>query len=164
MAKTKDDFSSDNEVQSNWVKFNVSAADDPENCDKVFGTLINKRQVKSQMPDKAGELVWVYEMLMEYGQFHELDEKKKVIEEPIVVEKGSIYNIGGKAVIDRQMQNIKIGQMIGLKFIEEQEAKQKGYNPAKVIKVYAPKNDDGTQKMNEEWLKEQAEQDDLMQD
>lgn len=154
--KERDPFDSENEVSSNWVKFNVPQED------KVFGTLLSKRQMKSTLPGKEGELVWVYEMKMDYGSFHELDEKKRVIEEPITVEEGSIYNVGGKSVIDRQMQNIKIGQKIGLKFIEEVEPKTKGFNPAKVIKVYAPKNDDGTPQMDEAWLEQKRQDDDLM--
>ena len=156
IKKDKDPFDSNNEVQSNWIKWSVPQED------KVFGTLISKRQMKSTLPGKEGELVWVYEMKLDYGSFHELDEKKRVIEEPIVVEEGSVYNVGGKAVIDRQMQNIKIGQKIGLKFIEEIEPKQKGFNPAKVIKVYAPKGDDGEYQMDTEWLEQKKQDEDLM--
>ena len=148
MSKQKDAFDESNEVQSNWVKFNVPLED------KIFGTLIAKRQVKSNLPGKEGELVWVYELKAEYGSFHELDDKKKVIETPVMVGNGDFYSIGGKPMIDRQMQNIRIGQKIGLKFIEEIPSKTKGFAPQKVVKVYAPKNDDGTPMMDEEFLAE----------
>ena len=149
MAKSKDAFDESNEVQSNWVKFNVPLED------KVFGTLIAKRQVKSTLPGKEGELVWVYEIKGEYGSYHELDDKKKVIETPVTIGAGDFYSIGGKPMIDRQMQNIKIGQKIGFKFIEEVPSKTKGFAAQKVIKVYAPRNDDNTPQMDEEFLAEQ---------
>lgn len=148
-----------NAVASNWMKFNVSAADEPGSADKIFGTLIAKRQVKSTMQGKEGELVNVYEIkATQETAFHVLDEKKKVIEEPIHIAIGDMYSVGGTKVIDNQMRNIKIGQMIGLKFVEEQASKTKGFAPAKIVKVFAPKNDDGTPKMDEEFLKESGQQ------
>lgn len=147
--KHEDDiFNEENEVQSNWIKFNVPLED------KITGTLIAIREMKSTLPGKEGEMVKIYELKADSGSFHELDEKKKVIPEPVVVEAGSIWSIGGKPIIDRQMQNIKIGQKIGLKFIEEVPAKTKGFNPAKTIRVYTPKNDDGSYKMDEAFLAE----------
>lgn len=147
--KHEDDiFSEENEVQSNWVKFNVPLED------KITGTLIAIREMKSTLPGKEGEMVKIYELKADSGSFHKLDEKKKVIEEPVVVEAGSIWSIDGKPIIDRQMRNIKIGQKIGLKFIEEVPAKKKGFSPAKTIRVYTPKNDDGSYKMDEEFLAE----------
>ena len=149
MAKNKDTrndpFSDDNEVQSNWIKWGVPQED------KVFGTLISRRTVKSTFSGKEDEDVTIYELKTDYGSFHATD-GKKVAEEPTVVGEGEIWSIGGKAMIDRQMQNIKLGQKIGLKFIEEAPAKTKGFAPAKVIKVFAPKNDAGEYQMDEEWL------------
>lgn len=146
----KDVFNEENEVQSNWVKFNVPQED------KCFGTLLAKRQIKSQLPGKEGQLAWVYDMKMDYGSFHEQDEKKKVIEEPVIINAGDFYAVGGKDSIDAQMRNIKVGQKIGFKFIDELPSKTKGFAPAKRIKVYAPKNDDGSYQMDEEWLREQS--------
>lgn len=143
-----DIFNEENEVQSNWVKFNVPLED------KITGTLIAIREMKSTLPGNEGELVKIYELKADAGSFHELDDKKKVIEEPIVVEAGSIWSIGGRPIIDRQMQNVKIGQKIGLKYIEEVPSKTKGFSPAKTIKVYTPKNDDGSYKMDEAFLAE----------
>lgn len=145
----KDVWDDSNAVQSNWVKFNVPQED------KVFGTLIDKRQVKSTLPGKEGTLTWVYEMKMEHGSFHALDEVKKVVPEPIVIEAGEIFSIGGTNVIDRQMKNIKLGQKIGLKFIEEKPSKTKGFAPAKIVKVFAPKDETGAPEMDKEWLAEQ---------
>lgn len=138
--------SEDNAVASNWVKFNVPVED------KIFGTLIAKRQMKSTIPGQEGKMVNIYELKADMGAFHVLDEKKKVVDEPVTVQPGEFYSVGGTAVIDRQMQNIKRGQKVGFKFIEERPSKTKGFAPAKIVKVFAPKNDDGSYLMDEEWL------------
>ena len=159
MAKTKrqDWDSPENEIPSNWMKFNVSAADDAESCDKIFGTLVSKRQIKSTMQGKEGELVNVYEIrATKETSFHVLDEKKNLVEGAIAINVGDVYSVGGTKVIDNQMRNVKVGQMIGLKFIEEQPSKTKGFAPAKIVRVFAPKNDDGTVQMDEEFLREQG--------
>lgn len=151
MAKKAESWDSpENEVQSNWIKWNVPLED------KIIGTLISKRQIKSQMAGKEGELVWVYEVKADAGSFHALDEKKKLIEEPIEINAGEVWSVGGKAGIDAQMRNVKVGQKVGFKFIDEQPAKTKGYNPSKNIKVYTPKNDDGSFQMDEEVLEAQG--------
>lgn len=139
-----DDFSEANEVPSNWIKWNV------EGEDKILGTLI--RKYKSANTLKGGEMVENYEIKADYGSFHELDAKKKLIAEPITIKEGEIWSVGGKESIEKQMNNIKVGQKIGFKFVALMEAKTPGYNPAKVIKVYTPKNDDGTVKVDQEWL------------
>ena len=152
MAKKTNDWDApENEVPSNWISWGVPIED------KIFGTLISKRTMKSTFPGKEGEEVFIYEMKADMGSFHELDDKKNPVDEPTVIQAGEIWNVGGKPGIDKQMRNIKIGQKVGLKFIEEVPAKTKGFNPAKLIKVFAPKNDDGTFKMDEEFLKEQGQ-------
>ena len=135
-----------NEVKSQWVKFNVPMED------KIFGTLLTKRQMKSTIPGKEGELVWVYELKAENGSFHEVDENKVVIPTPVVVNAEEVWSVGGKNSVDVQMRNIKIGQKVGLKFIDTQPSKTKGFAPAKNIRVYAPKNEDGTPVMDTAWL------------
>ena len=100
MAKAKttswDDES--NEVKSQWARFNVILED------KVKGTLISKRQIKSALPGKEGELVNVYDLKVDEGTFHALDKKKKIIPEPIVANEGEIWSVGGKPGIDSQMK------------------------------------------------------------
>jgi len=156
MAKKQSGWDSEeNEVKSNWMKFNVPLED------KIHGTLIGKRTMKSTMQGKEGALVNVYEIKAdEESVYHGLDEKKKLIEEPNPIKVGDIFSIGGTAVIDRQMQNIRVGQIIGLKFIEEKPSKTKGFNPSKIVKVYAPKGDDGEPLMDEAFL-EQKKVDDF---
>ncbi len=160
MATKKTDSwdNEENEVESNWVKFNVSEETAPGAADKVFGTLIGKRQTKSQMQGKEGEMQNVYDLKADMGQFHALDEKKKIIEEPVIIEAGSFWSIGGKPALDAQMRNIKVGQKIGFKFIDEKAAKTKGWNAAKSIRVYAPKNADNTGPlMDEEFMAAQGQ-------
>ena len=121
--------------------------------DKVFGSVPHgRRQMKSTQPrQRRGQLVNVYEMKAAMGTaYHVLGDKRKLVEEPVIVKEGDFLSIGGTAVIDRQMQNIKVGQKIGLNFIEEKASKTKGFSPAKVVKVYAPKNEDGSPQMDEE--------------
>lgn len=144
MAKAKkDDWGNAEEVQSNWVKFNV-----PEE-DKVKAVFLGRRTMKSTMKGKENENVNVYELKGIEGSYHVLDDKKKVVEEAVEVVKDAFYSVGGTSVIDRQMQNIKVGQVIGLKFIEEKPSKTKGFSPAKIVKVYQFKNDDDTLEMDE---------------
>ena len=108
--KIVDAFDSANEVQSNWVKFNVVGED------KILGTLIAVRTMKSSIPGHEGEMVKVYDLKADYGSFHILDDNKVLVPEPIIVNKDEIWSIGGKDIIDRQMTNVKIGQVIGFKF------------------------------------------------
>lgn len=149
--------SAENEVQSNWMKFNVSHADDPENCDKIYGVLVERRTQKSNLDDKE-KIQNVYDIrALEASVFHRLDDKKKVVDEPVAIEIGNIYSVGGTSVIDRQIRNVKLGQIIGLKFIEEQAAKIKGRSPTKIIKCYTPKNEDGTGPlMDADWVAEHS--------
>ena len=138
-----------NVVTSNWVKFNVPLED------KIFGTLISKRQMKSTIPGKEGELVWVYEMKADSGSFHEVDDKKVVVPEAITVNADEVWSVGGKTGIDTQMRNIKLGQKIGFKFIDEKPSKTKGFAPAKNIRVYAPKGEDNLPLMDQDFLAQQ---------
>lgn len=141
--------------------------DDPENeaqnsfvgwgqvGDYIFGTLIGVKDVKSTLPGKEGEKQKVYTVKVKDCSYHILDDKKRVIEEAMIPEVGSIVSVGGRAFIDSRMATIKIGQMFGLKFEEELPAKTKGFNPTKVIKVFTPRdNEKGGFQMDEEYLAE----------
>lgn len=155
MAKDKninnDDFNEANEVTSNFVSFNVPLED------KIMGTLIAVREVKSTLPTKAGKMEKVYDLKADYGSFHKLDKKKKIIDEPVIVNAGEIWSVS-KESLYTAMRNVRLGQKVGFKFMEEKEAKQAGFNPAKIVKVFTPKNDDGSYKMDDEWLAEKADE------
>ncbi len=113
--------------------------------------------MKSTLPGAEGKLVNVYEIKVDMGTYHMLDDRKKVVEEPIVLREGDFVSVGGTAVIDRQMTNIKVGQKIGLKYLEEKPSKTKGFAPAKIVKVYAPRDEStGDYQMDEKFLEEQV--------
>lgn len=116
------------EVKSQWVKWGAVG-------DWCRGTLTDVRDVDNQLPGKQGEKSKVYEFIAAGGSFHELDERKNPVAEATVLEKGTFWTIGGKAGIDNQMRNVKIGQVFGMRFAEEKPSKTKGFNPTKVIKV-----------------------------
>ena len=149
MARTKADaFDESNEVASSFIKWGQEG-------DYILGTLTGSRQVPSTLPDKKGELQWIYEIKVDRGEYHDIDDKKRVADEATALEAGSTVSVGGRKTIDGRMRQIKLGQKVGLKFIEELPAKTKGYNATKLIKVYAPKGTDGSVQMDEEWLAEQ---------
>ena len=134
----KDIFDSKNEVKSLWVKWGRIG-------DNVHGTLVGVREIRSMLPGKEDEMVKLYELLADGGEYHDLDKKKNPVEPAIKVQAGEVYFIGGKTGIDAQMCRVKVGQRMGMKFTEEKDAKTKGFNALKIIKVFAGE-------MNEEWL------------
>ena len=100
------------EVKSQWIKWGQPG-------DWVRGTLCDVREMESQLPGKKqGEMVKVYEFIAAGGSFHDLDEKKNPLPDARILEKGSVWTIGGKAGIDNQMRNVKLGQVFGMRFAE----------------------------------------------
>jgi hypothetical protein len=116
------------EVKSSWIKWGKVG-------DNVEGTLIDVREVDSQLPGKEGTKVKVYELKCDRGSFHELDNKKNPVEPALTIEANEIYLVGGRQGIDTQMRRIKIGQKVRMLFAEEKEAKKKGFNALKIVKV-----------------------------
>lgn len=148
--KTTDDvYSDENVVPSNWMKFSKIE-------DRIFGTLICVREQENRLPNaKPGEMVKVYEIKSESGEFHDTDEKKNVIEPAIQLQPGEIWNIGGSAALDNQLRNVKLGTKVAIKFTAEKPSQTKGFNPQKIKKVYVPKGQDGKPVMDTEWVAEQ---------
>ncbi len=147
MAKITKWDSPENETANNFISWG-------QVNDFVYGVLIGVRDVKSTLPDKAGELQKVYEILVRECSFHRLDDKKRVIEEPVVVGEGEIISMGGRKSIDSRMRQIKVGQVFGAKFDSEIPAKQKGFSATKSIKIFSPKTAEGEFEMDEKWLEE----------
>ena len=141
----------ENEAQNNFISWGQ-----PD--DYAYGSLIGVRQVKSTLPGKEGQLQKIYDMQVDEASYHVLDENKDIVEEAVVPQKGDMVSIGGRSTIDSRMARVKVGQKFGLKFIEEAPAKQKGFNPTKVIRVYTPKDKDGNFLMDEEFLAAQADE------
>lgn len=146
MAKTTQNWDApENEAQNNFVSWG-------EVGDFIYGTLVGVREVKSTLPDKAGEMQKIYDVLVKECSYHLVDGKKNPIEPPEEPQEGENVSVGGRKTIDTRMTRVKLGQFFGLKFTEELPAKTKGYNPTKLIKVFTPKNKAGDYEMNEEWL------------
>jgi len=141
-------FSEENEVKSAWVSWGKPG-------DNVVGTLISRTQRENTIGGKT-EMQTIYEIKSSKGEFHPLkqDDNGNYVpeEKPVVIEEGQIYNVGGKSAIDSQMRNVKIGQILGMKFMESVPAKEKGRYPTKVVKIFT------TGEMDEEFLKELEEE------
>lgn len=133
----------ENEATNNFVTWGQEG-------DFVLGALMSAKQVPSTLPDKQGEMQWVYEIKVRECSYHILDEKKRVVDEAVEPEAGEIVSVGGRKTIDSRMARIKVGQIVGLKFVEELPAKTRGYNPTKLIKVFTPKGRDGEFEFDEE--------------
>lgn len=142
-----------NEATNNFVSWS-------EIGDYVLGALVSAKQVPSTLPDKQGEMQWVYEIKVRESLYHLVDEKKRVIEEPVQPQEGEIVSVGGRKTIDSRMARIKIGQIVGLKFVEELPAKTRGYNPTKLIKVFTPKGRDSEFEFDEDVVATQKGADD----
>lgn len=93
--------------------------------DNVQGTYVGKRETINKL---TGKNQWIYELIDEEGQ---------------------TVLIGGKPGIDVNMRNIREGQIVGFKFVEERENKTKGLDATKIIEVYANRD-----VVDEKWLKE----------
>ncbi len=146
MAKTKSNWDADeNEAVNSFVSWG-------EVGDYILGTLVSTKESLSKFPGKENEKVKIYEVKVKECSYHVLDDKKRVVETPIVPETGSIVSVGGRSTIDSRMAHIKRGQVFGLKFTEELPSKTKGFNPTKLIKVYTPKTADGEYEMDSEFL------------
>jgi len=122
--------------------------------DHIIGTLIGVREVQSTLPDQKGAMVKVYEIKSDSGEFHDLDDSKKVIEEPVVIKADEVWNISGgskekPSMIDERFRNVKLGDKIKVVYTGDKPPKTKGYNPLKIVAVQ--KNG----KVDQAWLDEQ---------
>lgn len=132
-----DFFNPKNAVKTNRMSFGKEG-------DFIKGTLTEVRVIDDQFSQVPNAKVHVYEIMVDVAKFHVLDDKKNVVEPAIEPEKGEFYVIFGKKTIDDQMRKIKLGQVVGLRFMELKASKNKGFNPAKIIRVFPGP-------MNEEW-------------
>ena len=117
---------------------------------KVSGTFFDFKEIGDSI---EGTLTGVSE---KDDNFHP-GEKQKVYEIERTSD-GSIALIGGRPVIDPQMKNIRLGQIIAIKFEATKPSKVQGYKPTKLIQVYAPKNAERNGPlMNQAWINGQSE-------
>lgn len=96
--------------------------------DYIQGTLIGKRVVPNRL--KKGEDQFAYDLKTANG----------------------IFTVFGKPGIDFQMRAIKLGQIIGMEYVTDLPPKVQGYDPTRIIQVYADEK-----LVDEEWLNEQEE-------
>ena len=145
--KADDMFSEGNEVKSSWLTWGKPG-------DHVKGTLVAKYERENNISGKV-EMQTIYEIKAMSGEFHALKQDENgnyvPLPEATVLTSGDVWNVGSKKALDSQMRNVKIGQIIGMKFMESVPAKEKGRYPTKVIKVYT----EG--KMDEDFLTGMAE-------
>ena len=97
--------------------------------DEIQGTYISKREVQNVL---RGGKQTIYEIMKEDGE---------------------VWNVGSKPAIDVQMRYVKVGQIVGFKFIESRKNPNPGKNDTKIIQVFA-----NSKVVNEKWLAEQEEQ------
>lgn len=139
----KDSFDDLEKVKSNWwVKGKIG--------DQIKGTLVDIRKMDDLY--HLGKKVTNYEFLAHSGFFHELETKDGVkipVAETTEINAGEYWMVGGNKSIGSQMRNIKIGQIVGIRFDSTEPSKTQGWAPAKIIKVYQGG-------MDEEWLKGQT--------
>lgn len=117
--------------------------------DFILGTFVKARHnVETQFGKNS-----IYEILAEKGQYHQLT-KKKPADAPTLIEKGQVYTVWGRGdLFDGIMNGIMPGQILKLMFTEERGTKM---GDAKIVKVFAPKNNEGKPMMNQEWLDKQG--------
>lgn len=138
MADTKptpaaeDPFAGMSEAKRPQVKFGKVG-------DWFKGTLTdNTRQVENQLSAKH-EMQTVFEFKMHGGSFHDIVESAPGRFDPVAeateIEKDSFLTYFGKGAVQSQMRNVKIGQIVGMRFAEEKPSSKPGMNPTKIIKV-----------------------------
>lgn len=136
-------FGAETEVSGNTVDWGKVG-------DFMVGTFVKARHgVDTQYGENS-----IYEFYCEKGSFHKVTDKVAA-DEPTVIHKGESWSVWGRNdLFNGQMNSLKPGQVVKLSFTEEQKS-TKG-NPAKIIKIFAPKNNDGSVVMNQEWLEAQS--------
>lgn len=117
--------------------------------DYILGTFVRARHgVETQFGVNS-----IYEIFAEKGQFHKIT-KKVAADEPTIINKGETWAVWGRGdIFNGQMNSLRPGQVIKLIFAEEREGKLGTW---KLVKIYAPKTNDGKPVMNQEWLDNQG--------
>ena len=112
-------FDTNNKVTGSFAKFEKFG-------DQVEGTLVDKRQTQDKM--NPGKMQWIYELKGTNGE---------------------IILVGGKPGIDMQMKNVRLGQVIGMRYEKDKPSANPALRPAKIVQVYANIN-----VVDEQWIKD----------
>lgn len=142
------------EVKSKNFKFGVEG-------DYLVGTFIEV--TKTTSPDSYGKLSHIYRVKAKEGKFYGSTKnektKKWVLDtEQTIVKEGEDYTFfisDDKGAVIGKMKDIVPGQKFKILF-EESKPTTKG-NDAKIIKVFAGKNADGTPAMDKDYLASKQE-------
>src|SRR3990167_8853925 len=113
--------------------------------DFILGTFIKARHaVETQYGPNS-----IYEILAEKGSFHKLV-KKVPVDQPTVINKGETWSVWGRNEIFNGILNgLRPGQVVKLFFAETTDTKM---GEAKIVKVFAPRDNEGKPVMNEAYL------------
>lgn len=117
--------------------------------DFILGTFVKARHgIETQFGENS-----IYEFLAEKGSFHKI--VNKVAEtEATTINKGETWNVWGRGdIFCGQANSLKPGQVVKLIFAEEKETSM---GTAKIVKIRAPKDNEGKVVMNQEWLDAQG--------
>lgn len=126
-------FGADSEMSSMSVDWKTPG-------DFILGTFIKARhEVETQFGLNS-----IYEFLAENGKSGDT-----------VINKGETWTVWGRNdMFNGQMNSLRPGQVVKISFVESKPSK-KG-NPAKIIKIFAPKDNTGKPVMNQEYLDTQG--------
>ena len=115
--------------------------------DYILGTFVRARHgVETQFGTNS-----IYEIVAEKGSFHKLT-KKVAAENPTTINKGDTWAVWGRnEIFNGQMNSLRPGQVVKLTFAESTATKM---GDAKIVKINAPKDNEGKPVMNQTWLDE----------
>ena len=113
--------------------------------DYILGTFVKARHaVETQYGPNS-----IYEILAEKGQFHKLV-KKVPVKEATIINKGETWSVWGRnEIFSGIMNGLRPGQVIKLSFSEEMDTTM---GQAKIVKIHAPRDNEGKPVMNEAYL------------
>lgn len=120
-------FNEANKAQSALMKFNKIG-------DAFKGTLIEKKKQRSTFKD--GEIQNFYKFIVHGGEYHNLDDNKQLIDEPVQLVKGTTIGLWGKPQLDDVLLGLKIGQIVGIRLSERKKPAKAGNYPTNVYSIY----------------------------
>jgi hypothetical protein len=118
--------------------------------DFIVGTFIRSRHDVDTAYGKNS----IYDVLADRGECHRIV-KKVIATDASLINKGEVWSVWGRGdIFNGQMNSLKSGQVIKLQYVEDKPSDFG--NDAKIIKVFAPKGNDGRPLVNQAWLDAQS--------
>ena len=117
--------------------------------DYILGTFVRARHsIDTQFGENS-----IYEIFAERGQFNRLD-NKILTGEVVKINKDETWAVWGRSdIFNGQMNSLRPGQVVKLVYAEDRKGSM---GTAKIVKIYAPKDNEGKVMMNQEWLDNQG--------